>query len=840
MGTNQRAPVGGQGAETAYRNTIQDVLSGLNNARKTGPDSWKASCPVPGHGRGRGDQNPSLSISLEDDKVLWHCKAGCSQEDVLAALDLPQPGRNGSRETARWTIRNPSGRAVATHIRYDNQDGSKDVVWERNGTKGLKGLKLRDMPLYGVEKLADLPDKELVVLCEGEKATDAARRAGYNAVGTTCGAEVTPCMEVLHPLDCFSVVIWPDNDAPGRKHMESIAPILSGLGVTPRWVQWADAPPKGDAADTTHEHIQQLVEGATEEMPDRMRALAEDEKPVSYELDAENVTSTVLQVLLPDRHTEGGAGDRFADQHHNGLRYCRAWGVWLHWAGSHWQRDATGEAERRAKDTIMGLYGAASQEQNNDQRGKLVTWARKLDTPHAARAILNWAETDERIAVRPEDLDQDLWALNFTNGTLDLQTGTFREHRQDDLITFCVPHEYDPDALCSTWDAHLEHFLPDPDVRRQVQRDLGLSLTGAQLDEVLSIWYGTGSNAKSTTAEVLRQILGDYATAAAPNLLIAKKHESHPTELADLFGKRMVTSEEVPEGSSLDEAKVKSLTGGGTQKARYSRRDFFSFPRTWSVFLDCNHQPRIRGSDDGIWRRVRIIPWTVSAKGWSGRRPQDEVIASLLAEAPGIVAWMVRGLQDWQEDPTWIAEAVTAATAEYRNEQDRVARFIGECCEVRPAYRVPIGQLYEAYVRWCEEVGDDTLKKRTFGQRLTDMGYRDGKDNDRARTRVRRGLRLMENTSKQPSDQGNHQQVRTHADASSVYPLRETRQGGYTDGLSDVSAESTDKLDGNSALMLSEGIDEHPDHGGLVCVACGRRVPWVSETGFCADCGGAE
>lgn len=870
----QRAP-SGRTDNIANAPHIQDPVTKLLDAlyRTTGyqprrrGSGWQALCPV------HGDRNPSLAIHVKGNRILVVCQSqNCSASAIVDAVGLTladlflDPPSKGNGETARWKIRDLEGKTIAEHVRFDRDDGGKNVLWYRNGTSGLKGLKLADLPLYGAEMLADLPDGALVVLCEGEKATDAARRAGYHAVGTVTGANLIPSNHVLKPLVRFKIVLWPDADADGVRHMRRIGEALVRLGVGEiLWVNWPDAPEKGDAADIPPDHVKQLVEGATEEMPDRMRELAESAEIVSYNLDAENLNSTEVQVLLPGRHTEGGAGDLFANQHHGELRYCRAWGSWLHWTGTHWQRDVTGEAERRAKATIMGLYAAASQEQDDGQRQRLISWARKLDTSRTARAILDWASTDARIAVRPEDLDQDLWALNCTNGTLDLHTGELREHRPEDLITYCVPNDYDPNAEYPAWEAHLEHFLPDEDVRRQIQRDLGVSLVGANLAEVLSVWHGTGDNAKSTTAEVIRQVLGDYATAAAPNLLIQRKHEQHPTELADLFGKRLVTSEEIPEGAWLDEAKVKSLTGGGTQKARYSRRDFFSFPRTWSLLLDCNHKPRIRGSDEGIWRRVRIVPWTVSAKGWAGRKPQDQVIAELMAEAPGILRWLVKGLKDWQADPSWVAERVTVATADYRQEQDRLARWLEEHCEVDKSHTESFKSLWQDYQAWCELNSIKPLGRGTFGSRLESAGHppASGKGNKA----TREGLRLLSDIEREAKAKEAEAEAKKAAKEEADRKAREeaarrAAEDDSSDGNSDSGAGvnsvksspgnatrgDTRELQGQHLPHLTHETDNgdetpvdrnDPDTWPTCGVkGCGKRNPKVNADGQCPDCEG--
>lgn len=337
----------------------------------------------------------------------------------------------------------------------------------------------------------------------------------------------------------------------------------------------------------------------------------------------------------------------------------------------------------------------------------------------------------EGVLTRSDAWDADPWALNCDNGIIDLRTGELGEHDPERLLTKIAPAAFEPDAPGPTWRAHLERCLPEEAVRRQVQRDLGLALIGADVEEMLPIWYGTGANGKTTTAKVLRRVLGDYLAEAAPGLLIQTKYERHPTELADLAGRRLVFSSEVAQGKRLDEEVVKRLPGGDTKKARYMGADFFEFEQSFSIFLIVNHHPGITGTDTAIWRRVRLIPWTVQIPE-AERLPQDVVVERLAGEGPAVLSWLLAGLADWRAERGWTAPEVKAATAAYRAEQDRLGGFLAECCEEAAHYTVPVADLYEADSAWSAETGEDPLRKTTFGRRLRENGkttYRDGHDN---------------------------------------------------------------------------------------------------------------
>jgi len=237
---------------------IRAFLSLLKDVKITGTDQWSARCPA------HDDSVASLSISKgSDDQVLLHCHAGCTPEQIVKAVGLEMIDLFAATEEKpsekAWIIYDLDGKPVAEHHRRDDPDG-KVVWWTSNGKKGLKGIKVVDLPLYGTERLPDLSDGATIVVCEGEKAADAVRFVGLNAVGTVCGASTIPSAKSLAPLARFDIVLWADNDDVGRKHMGKIAKRLEGASI--RWVEWDDAPPKGDAADTTSEMVKSLVSGA--------------------------------------------------------------------------------------------------------------------------------------------------------------------------------------------------------------------------------------------------------------------------------------------------------------------------------------------------------------------------------------------------------------------------------------------------------------------------------------------------------------------------------------------------------------------------------------------------
>ncbi len=420
-------------------------------------------------------------------------------------------------------------------------------------------------------------------------------------------------------------------------------------------------------------------------------------------------------------HTDGGNSEAFADDHRGQVRYCHAWSKWLVDDGQRWNQDATGEVERRAKATARRLLAEASQIAAEETRKKAVRWALTTDSRGRREAMVALAQSEPGIPVQPDQLDRDPWLLNVANGTIDLHTGTMHAHNPNDLITKLAPVEYNGATTCPRWTAFVEEVLPDPAVRSFVQKALGYSLTGVVSEQVLFFAHGSGANGKSVFLNVAQFILGDYALQAAPDMLMVTKGEAHPTGLADLHGRRFVATVEVEENQRLAESRVKWMTGGDTLRARRLYEDYWSFTPTFKLWLAANHRPVVKGQDLAIWRRIRLIPFTVTIPE---EKRDPRLSEKLKAEASGILRWAVEGCLLWQREGLQAPAAVSAATESYRAEQDTVGRFLGDRCVVGTNLTVKAADLYRAFKSWCDGTGERPLNQTTFGLRLGDRGLR--------------------------------------------------------------------------------------------------------------------
>jgi P4 family phage/plasmid primase-like protien len=426
--------------------------------------------------------------------------------------------------------------------------------------------------------------------------------------------------------------------------------------------------------------------------------------------------------------TDSGNAERLADRHGANLRYCYPWGKWLGYDSTRWSLDDRGAVVMLAKDTARAIFEEAKEAPDDETAKRLGKWATSSLSESKLRSMISLAQSEPGIPVLPEEMDAAEDLLNVLNGTIDLRTGELREHRREDLITKLAPVEYDPDAEAPAWAAALERVLPSEEVRRFFKKVCGYALTGDVSEQMLPVLYGTGANGKSTVLNALLAVLGDYGMQAAPDLLVAKKG-SHPTELADLFGMRFVASIEVEDGSRLAESLVKQLTGGDRIKARRMRQDFWEFEPTHKVFMACNHKPQVRGTDNAIWRRIRLVPFTETIPP----AEQDKHLpAKLREERAGILAWAVEGCLEWRREGLQAPDEVRQATGAYRAEMDVLGAFLRECCILNAESNVAVRDLYKAYKMWCEEGGERPESQRKFGSRLTERGgfarYRGGPD----------------------------------------------------------------------------------------------------------------
>jgi len=327
------------------------------------------------------------------------------------------------------------------------------------------------------------------------------------------------------------------------------------------------------------------------------------------------------------------------------------------------------------------------------------------------------------------DFDKDPYLLNCINGTINLKTGMLQAHNPADMITKLAPIRCPAsagDAKCDLWLRCLNRWMSDDqEVISYLQQLGGMCLTGDTSSRVFPIFWGVGKNGKSVFLDTIMELMGDYATPAPDGFLADKTFDTHPTEIADLFGKRLVVAAETKKNMKLRTALVKAHTGDTRLKGRFMRQDYFSFPTTHKIILMTQNLPIIDETSDAIWDRVHALHWKV-------RIPDNEqdtrLMEKLKQECPGIMAWLVQGCLMWQQvgrlKPT---ASIVQTNREYREDEDLLKEFIEQTCIFGADLFVPKGRLRNLYDQWAEANSVKyTLGERSFNAYLREKGCKDG------------------------------------------------------------------------------------------------------------------
>jgi len=440
-----------------------------------------------------------------------------------------------------------------------------------------------------------------------------------------------------------------------------------------------------------------------------------------------------------------GNAKRLVETHGRDLRFEYAAGRWLVWDGRRWAYDESGAAERHAKDVASGLLLEAGGQRSDDERRRFAKHALHSMNAAPLRAMLSLAQSEPGIPVQVGDLDPSLWHLNVANGLLDLRNGRLEPHNRNALATRIADIAYDPAATAPTFESFLYRvFAGDQQLIGFLQRLVGYCLTGSTAEQILVVLHGRGANGKSTLVELLRDLLGDYATTMPPDLLVQRRDGApQPHGLVRLRGARLVAATETEDGARLSVALVKQLTGGDTITARRLYGEFFDFRPVAKFVLSTNHKPVIRDSTESIWRRVRLIPFEVTVPP-AERDPK--LPERLRAELPGVLAWAVRGCLAWQEGGLGQAAAVDAATGSYRADSDPLGEFLTDCCLVGEHFHAPASLLYSAWRQWADGRGEQPGSSTALGRRLTERGFTPGRTGSSG-ARIWRGIALTTDTS---------------------------------------------------------------------------------------------
>lgn len=421
--------------------------------------------------------------------------------------------------------------------------------------------------------------------------------------------------------------------------------------------------------------------------------------------------------------TDAGNAECFAAKYGTRVRFVHTFKEWRVWDGMSWHPDETGEADRLALLTARARLRASADIKDPDECEAEAGWAIGSESAKRRRDLLTSASTIKEIATRPADYDQDPWAFNVANGTLDLRTADLRPHDPQEMHSKIAPVTFDSKAVCPRFDRFLlEIFDGNEALAEFLGRAVGYSLTGYTGEDAFFILFGpTSWNGKSTLLGILHKLLGDYARVVD---FVTFTHSKHPqtgprNDLARLAGARFVSASEPDAGIRFSEGLLKQLTGGDSVLARFLHKEHFEYVPELKPWISCNHKPRVQDASAAFWRRVYLLPFDVSFKG----RSEKHLDKALAAELSGILNWALRGCLTWQQmDDLQAPDEVLLARETYRAEEDPLSRFLDDRTERSETEIVLVKSLYAAYLEWCTDNGEKPMAQRTMSKLLAARG----------------------------------------------------------------------------------------------------------------------
>ncbi|WP_433858218.1 phage/plasmid primase, P4 family [Streptomyces kronopolitis] len=601
-------------------------------------------------------------------------------------LVVPLNGFDGVTRGAQG--RDLSGQCPGRWLSLSNPDGQR---WAPYGVfRGDSG--------YGV-----------ILVTEGPGDALTAVSVGYDAVAVRGASLVNSpelVAELAEGLRGYQVIVCGDNDTAGQGFTLRLSEGLAGHGID---VYALTMPHDGDdltdwrarEGDTLFAAKLHRAVKAARPVRDRAQVEAEHRKAeVAHRTGAVQVSSdqgTEAARILGELVSTYGESDAM-NAHalvawtDGRIKYASGLGYFV-WDGVTWVKSATRvRQEIHAMGAALVLAGCLP-----ESRG--FTMTTRID------ALMTELRSVPSVHVDAEEFDAKPFLLSFTNGVVDLRTGRLRAHDKGDMLTVSLPVEYDPNAQAPRWEQFITEIFPNnADLVDYVQRLVGYGITGNTSEQCFAVLWGKGANGKSVFTETLTDVFGRI-TKTTPFATFEDKGSGGgiPNDLAALRGARLVMASEGESGKPMSEAVLKRVTGKDKVTARFLRQEFFTFAPTFLIMLATNHKPKFRSQDEGLWRRVKLIPFS---RYFAPEERDYDLDRKLRAEAAGIVAWAVRGAVDWYAKGLKDPESISTATREYRATSDALAGFFPGVLEAADEDTVlPGADAYNAYRDWCEAEG---------------------------------------------------------------------------------------------------------------------------------------
>lgn len=467
--------------------------------------------------------------------------------------------------------------------------------------------------------------------------------------------------------------------------------------------------------------------------------------------DGDDGPDDLALALLP--LTDLGNAERFAARNKGRLVYVAALG-WLAWDGRRWARNGADEVVTRAvHDTVRAIQKEADALKNSARDVEVEPATRSKDAVWLSDRVKKWGRSSEAasklkpvaiqaapyLAVDPSALDADPLAITVLNGTLKMRRPApgggddgdlvrLCPHDPRDLITKLAPVIYDPTATCPAYDGFFAEIQAPPEMRRFLHQWGGYSLTGDVGEQKLCFFYGKGKNGKSTLVDAWGLVAGDYGETVPIETFLdqgrGRNAGAATPDLAILPGIRFLRTSEPEKGAKLAEALIKLVTGGEPIQARHLNRDYFKFRPAFKLTMSGNYRPAIDGTDEGIWRRLVLVPFSVTVAA-----PDRALPGKLAGEASGILNRLLDGLRDWLENGMQWPEIVLDATEAYRDDSDPLGRFLADAVEADPGGREQASVFHRVFCAWARGAGEKEWTPKGLAGAMKERGYRSKQSN---------------------------------------------------------------------------------------------------------------
>lgn len=428
--------------------------------------------------------------------------------------------------------------------------------------------------------------------------------------------------------------------------------------------------------------------------------------------------------IVPRSWDDQGRGLRMRDQFATVLKFNAVDKKWFFFNGSYWQEDIGNQrvelAAERVANSIKKEKPELSFSTKTDEDKAMNEWYRFQKDSRSHMAKMHMIDEFKKyVIVKHGEFDKEDMLLNTESGYVDLSSGELHDHDIDKKFSHQTVAEYSDTVDAPLWEKFLNQiFNNDEELIHYVQKAIGYSFTGSVDEQCLFILNGRGRNGKSVFSNVVSDVAGNYAKQMNVQTIVAKKNQSGSanSDIARLEGARIVTSSELNEGDRFDESLVKQLTGGDKILARFLYGSEFEYKPKFKIWMATNHLPIIRGTDDGIWRRIKIIPFNIQIPK---EKVDKKLEYKLKAEYTGILNWIVQGAIMWQQEGLEDPEAVTKVIETYRAEMDPLDAFLEECCTTGQNYSIKAREMYDAYHEWAKESEEYKMSLNKFGREMS-------------------------------------------------------------------------------------------------------------------------